>query len=187
MQMAATVPSLLSVDDWLDLPADAPRSELIDGELFMAPPPDLYHQDIALNIATILRGYLRESPVGKVYVAPVALLLDQGTGLQPDVLFVSSGKVRQMASSKGIDVAPDLVVEILSPSTSKQDRGMKKDKYSAHGVLEYWIVDPKVRTIEIYYLQENSSRPACVRSEPESFSSSLFPGLTFSGKDIFAA
>jgi Uma2 family endonuclease len=107
--------------------------------------------------------------------------------LQPDVLFLSREKVRQLASSRAIDVPPDLVIEVLSPSTSKRDRGVKKNKYSAHGVIEYWIVDPKRQTVEVYYLQKNPDRAARVYSATESFSSSLFPGLTFSGKEIFAA
>src|SRR5262245_14561553 len=117
-----TLVSSLTVDDWFKLPDDSPSSELIDGELFMAPPPDIFHQDISRNILFLIQAYLREHPIGKVYCAPTGLVLGADTGLQPDILFVSNKK-RRFITDRAIEIGPDLVVEILSPSTSKRDRG----------------------------------------------------------------
>ena len=183
MPLSATT---LTVEDWFNQPDESPSSELMDGELFMAPPSDIFHQDIAGNIFSPIRSYLRDHPVGKVLVAPVGVVLDEGTALQPDVLFVSNQK-RHLVTTRAVEGGPDLVVEILSPSTSRRDRGAKKQKYALHGVVEYWLVDPKKRAVEIFYLQDDPEQAALVRTAGANFTSPLFPGLSFTVEEIFAA
>lgn len=150
--LAAPVP--ITAADYSRLPDDGPRCELIEGDLFMAPSPYLFHQEISSNIEHILYKYLAEHPVGKVFHAPLDVFLDNANVYQPDILFVSSKNFR-MLKKGGVHGAPDLVVEILSPSTSRRDLGVKKRMLATHGTVEFWAVHPAKRTVDVFALQQS--------------------------------
>jgi Uma2 family endonuclease len=187
MTPATSVPiPLLTVEHYRELPENGPRYQLIEGELFMAPAPNRYHQDISRNLEYILLKYLDEHPVGKLYDAPFDVYLDEHNVFQPDIVFVSDARL-SILTEAGAEGAPDFVVEILSPKTAQLDRIQKRQIYTRAGVQELWIIDPKLRCIEVYFLSKDAITPAAVYHEDDLFESACFPGLRFNAAKIFAA
>lgn len=179
-------PTLCTVEDYLSMPEGGPRYELIEGELLMAPAPNRYHQEISGNIEFILRTYLKKHRIGKLYDAPFDVYLDEINVVQPDILFVSNKKAGVLTDA-GAEGAPDLVIEILSPSTMRRDRESKRKVYARTGVEELWLIDPEKRRIEIFELQENARAPRRIIRAEETFTVPRFPGLEISAAEIFAA
>ena len=133
--------------DYLQLPEDK-RYEIIDGELFMVPSPNEAHQRILLTLTTILLNYVKKNKLGYIYCAPFDVLFSEEDIVQPDIIFVSNEN-RKIITKDNIQGTPDLLIEILSPGTSKRDLGIKKKLYAKNGVREYWIVDPERETAEV--------------------------------------
>lgn len=134
------------------------RYEIIAGELVVTPGPSGQHQRIVGELLFRLIGFAKESDVGVVFPGPFDVLFSEGDYLEPDILFV--GKDRShLVSDRGVEGPPDLVVEILSPSTATRDRGIKLDRYRFYGVPEYWVVDPEERIIEVWDLAGGATEP----------------------------
>jgi Uma2 family endonuclease len=146
---------ILTYDDYAALPNDGRRYELHEGELSVTPAPGSRHQRISGNLNEILRAHVKDARLGEVFYAPLDCILDQTTVVQPDLVYLESGRAH-LVSERGIEGAPTLVVEILSPSTTRIDRSTKRQLYVRYGVPYYWIVDPEARTIEAYVLAEGS-------------------------------
>ena len=137
-------------EDVLRMPEDGNRYEFIGGRLFMTPAPVTRHQRISYRLQAALRQVLQGSGHGEVFYAPL-LVEFPGTSdrVQPDILFVSKERLG-IIGEKQVTGAPDLVVEILSPSTAHRDRGVKLDLYARRGVREYWIVDPDEDAVDVW-------------------------------------
>lgn len=181
MSQAATK---MTYDQYCLLPEDGKQYELIDGELFMTPAPKPKHQKIALRLAEELSRFVRENSLGEVFIAPVDVLLDRHTVVQPDVLFISAARV-SIVKEEAIEGAPDLVVEVLSPSTFYKDLRKKMTAYSQFGVQEYWIVDPETQTIERYTRRDDKLQLAQKFSSGQAVESALLPGLRLAVTDVF--
>ena len=121
-------------DDIWDTPDDGKRYEVIDGQLYVTPPPVTEHQGASSVLFGYIGLYVRERQLGKVYSAPVGVVLDDENGVQPDLVYISRERLH-ILSRRGIEGAPDLVVEIPSLSTRARDRGIKLRRYAAGGVL----------------------------------------------------
>ena len=173
----------LTVEDYRLLPETGPRYQLIEGDLYMAPAPNRFHQDISGNILVIIANYLKKHRLGKVYAAPFDVYLDENNVHQPDVLFVS--KKNDILTPAGAEGPPDFIVEILSPKTAFLDKKNKRRVYARCGVKELWIIDPDIKTIQVYFLQKDAERPAANYTEKDTFTSSHFPGLKFKASEIF--
>lgn len=145
-------------EDWLKLPDDGYRYEVIDGVLHMSPPPRPRHQRVAFRLARKLADFVEDHQLGEVFVAPVGVELpNQSVPLQPDVLFIQAGRLG-IVGEDSVEGAPDLIMEVLSPSNWLYDRRDKKEVYEEVGVPEYWIVDPRMGTIEVHVLEDNVYR-----------------------------
>ena len=182
--MSTAIP-LLTVENYKILPETGPRYQLIEGDLYMAPAPNRYHQDISRNLEYILLDYLHEHPIGKLYHAPFDLYLDDYNVFQPDILVVLNDR-RSILTDAGAEGAPDFVVEILSPKTARLDRDNKRRVYATSGVRELWIIAPETRTIEVYLLPVDPATPVAIYDADAVFESALFPGLQFDARKIFA-
>ncbi len=125
-----------------------PRMELLNGRIVMMSSPSLNHNQTAGNIYHIFRNYLNGKTC-RAFSDGVDVYLTEKDRVIPDALIVCN---KDIIKPDGIHGAPDLVVEILSPSTAKNDKGYKKDLYEKSGVKEYWLVDPNLRSIEAYLL-----------------------------------
>ena len=157
----------LSQITWQDvqqLPDDGHRHEAIEGELHVTPAPSIRHQRVSQKLEQELLRLLEEPGHGIVIDAPVGVEFPStGEGVQPDIVFVSSARTHIIADA-AIRGAPDLVVEILSPTTERRDRGVKRKLYERQGVFEYWIVDLETETVEVWSFGERPSEtPALQR------------------------
>ena len=139
------------------LPDETP-AELICGELYVTPSPSEPHQAVSLRLSSLLLAYEKSSGRGRAYAAPFDVHLPSGDVVQPDALFVRSANPG--LAKDGVHGAPDLVVEIVSPSHPLHDRVVKRDLYGRNGVPEYWIVDPEERSVEVLKLEGRTYAPA---------------------------
>ena len=175
------------------------RKETHDGKIFMMAPPATNHNVVSGNIFRMLANYLK----GKRCIAfgdNISVKLSEKNQFVPDVAVVCN---RDIIKSHFIDGAPDLVVEVLSPSTSKNDRGHKKNIYEQYDVREYWLVNVESRTIEVYLLKEGkfeldevyavvSDDALEVMTDDEKskikyeFTPSMFPELVINIEDVFS-
>jgi Uma2 family endonuclease len=148
--------------DVLLMPEDGNRYEAIGGELYVTPPPRLRHQAIARNLFSALLPLLQDPGHGELLFAPVGVEFpDTKEGVQPDILFVSNERL-DIVGEDWLRGAPDLVIEILSPSTAARDRNIKRKLYARQGVAEYWIVDPATETVEVWRFAQNATEPMVV-------------------------
>ncbi len=131
--------------------------EVVDGVLYMSPALTWSHQSIILEIATHLRTFLQAAGLGRVGVAPLDVELSYGNVVQPDVLVLLNEHLDRITTSRIIG-APDLVVEVASPSTARHDLHEKQDAYARAGVTEYWIVNPDANMVELLVLKDNVYR-----------------------------
>ena len=134
-------------EDYRRTPDDE-RYELLDGELIMVPAPRVDHQRVVVRLTILLQTFVEERGLGEVLVAPCDVVLSDTDVVQPDVLFVSRERAHVIVP-ENLRGAPDLVVEVLSPSTGERDRTVKRALYARHGVREYWQVDPQARTVTV--------------------------------------
>lgn len=128
-----------------DAAHDGTRYELIDGVLLVTPAPRWVHQFVVLEFAALLRDFLHDRNFGQLIIAPADIDLAPASITQPDLFVVPPAHV---AGASGVDVL--LAVEVISPSSARIDRGIKRDFYLANGVAEYWVVDGDARTVECY-------------------------------------
>ena len=174
----------MTYDQYCLLPEDRNRYELIDGELFVTPAPTPKHQKIVGALFVQLSSYVSQNSLGEVYVAPVDVLLDQYTVIQPDVLFIRRKRLG-IVKEGAIEAAPDLVVEVLSPSSFYKDLRRKMAAYAQFGVQEYWIVDPETQTIELYQRVGEGLQLARKFTSQETFESPLLVGFQLAVGSIF--
>jgi len=140
-------------EDWLRLPSDGYRYEVLNGELYMTPPPTVRHQFASVNLFSDLRNFVQERNLGYVLYAPCGVdLPTQPVPVQPDIFFIRAER-REIIGEEYVEGTPDLVVEVLSPSNWLYDRREKFQAYREAGVPEYWIVDYRARTIEVFFLE----------------------------------
>jgi len=177
----------MTYDEYCLLPEDGNQYELFDGELVVTPSPSRAHQKILLRLARFLAEHVENESLGEVYISPLDAIFDPYTALQPDILFVSKERLPEVGRER-IEGAPDLVVEVLSPSTFHKDLRRKMTVYSRFGVQEYWIVDPEMKTIERYDQgQEGKEGLSLARrfSVGETFESPMLPGFRIEVGRIF--
>jgi Uma2 family endonuclease len=169
---------LCTYEDYAALPDDG-RHELIWGELMMSPSPSLGHQALLGALYTVVKNHVQHSASGFVYVAPLDVVLDSHTTVQPDLIFVSVER-SAILTDKNIQGAPDLVVEIISPGSEDRDRLVKTRLYREHRVREYWLVDRDARQVTVY-----TPTDARVFEESDTLVSDVLPGLAISLRPLF--
>jgi Uma2 family endonuclease len=175
---------VLTYEDYVLLPNDRNRYEILEGELTVTPAPSTKHQSASANLFKLLSRHIDDRNLGKLFYAPIDLILDPTTILQPDLLFVFSAH-QHIITERAIEGVPDLVVEILSPTTSRTDRVTKAQIYARHNVPVYWIVDPDEESIEIYLLEGDAFRPAVTLRGATSAIAPPFTELEIAARDVF--
>lgn len=173
-----------TVADYMTTP-EGKRYQLLDGELILAPAPTDKHQSILGEIFVVLYRFVTQNGLGAVRIAPYDVVLSNYDVAQPDLLFVPNER-RSLITEANIQGAPDLAVEILSPSTEEYDSGYKRTLYSRHGVREYWIVDPDAETVEVLTESDQGLTPAATYGRDETLVSPLLAGLSIDLVQIFS-
>lgn len=163
-------------DDIWDAPDDGNLYEVIAGALYIMPPPKWIHQNAIAVLLAFLLPHVFGNRLGKVATAPIGVKLDEVDGVQPDIVFVAQDRL-EIISERGIEGAPDLVVEVLSPRTQARDRGIKMRRYAAAGVRYYWIAAPRARSIEEFRLGPEGYERLSVARPGDTFRPEIFPGL----------
>ncbi|MGH7232819.1 MAG: Uma2 family endonuclease [Nitrospiraceae bacterium] len=167
----------LTYQDYLLLPEDGKRYEIIEGDLYMTPAPTTRHQIIVARLSHVLMTYLESHQIGTVLTAPCDVVLSDTDIFQPDLLLVlNEGSAR--ITEKNIQGPPDLIIEILSPGTAARDQELKRKRYEHFAVGEYWLIDPDRNTMEVLRLEEDRYVRLCLATRPSECTSPLFPNLT---------
>lgn len=167
----------LTYHDFLLLPDDGKRYEVIDGDLFVTPSPVTRHQLVVGRFHHHIMTYLETHPIGTVFTAPYDVVLSDTDIVEPDLIVVlTDGRAR--ITEKNVQGPPGIVLEVLSPGTAARDRELKRKRYEHFGVQEYWLIDPDVNTLEILRWEGGEFRALPLVARPATCSSTLLPGLT---------
>ena len=170
-------------EDYLHFPEDK-RYEIIDGEVHMVPSPGEAHQDVCANLAFVLRVFVKENALGKVYFAPLDVVFSEIDVVQPDIMFISKERLN-IITERNIQGAPDLIVEIISPSSEYRDRVIKRKLYSKYGVKEYWLVDLEKKEIEVMGLKESGLETVKIYKRTDILESLVLKGIKIKLDEIF--
>ena len=175
----------LTYEDYCATPDDK-RCELLNGDLMMVPAPNLKHQDVQAELGSKLRQFIREHALGKLFFAPCDVVLSNTDVVQPDLLFISRER-EHVLTAENVRGAPDLVIEILSPSTADRDLGYKHELYGRHGVLEYWVLDPMAETVAVHRQRDGVLELTDTFGRRDTLRTPLLKGLELQLDDVFPA
>ncbi|PRR75075.1 Uma2 family endonuclease [Neomoorella humiferrea] len=183
-KMIIPVKNSYTYEDYARLPEGTPF-QLIGGKLIMTPAPGIYHQIILMRLIEKLLFFLAGKDLGILFTAPVDVFLEEKETYQPDIIFIAKDRLHIIETTK-IKGAPDLVMEILSPSTGYYDLKKKARVYARCGVKEYWIVDPEDKSIEVFQQKEGNFVLVHHVEETGQAKSILLKGFAVEVKEIFA-
>jgi Uma2 family endonuclease len=182
--MGTEVIPKLRFEEFRQLPTDGKRYELVCGEVHVTPAPATRHQAIVQNLSGNLWPHVIKNRLGEVWTAPLDVRLIGETALQPDLVFISNARAG-IIQENWIAGAPDLVVEVLSPSTATYDRATKLPIYADAGVPEVWLVDSQAKTLEVLKLQGEKYILEASHAGDQIITSNLFPGWQLPLRDLF--
>lgn len=176
----------LTYEDYVLFPDDGKRHEIIDGEHYVTPAPNTRHQAIVVNLLRLVAPFVYERRLGRVYAAPIDVVLSEPDIVQPDLIFVSAARA-SIVTATNVQGAPDLAVEILSEGSRRKDEVVKRKLYQRSGVAEYWIVDPELETGKVYRLEGSSYRRMAELSNEsgDALTTPLLPGLKLPLSEVF--
>lgn len=186
--VGALVGLRMTADEFLALPDDGDRYELVDGVVIMSPSPTPVHQRVALEIASQLKWFLRQQPAGEAFMELDVRIGKSASGkdlvYRPDVLFIRAERMRSMPADCIVG-PPDLVVEVLSERSRRMDLATKRDDYERLGVREYWVFDPAGKSMTFWRLREAAF--AEIRPTGDAFASEAVPGFVLDLKSVRAS
>ena len=160
--------------------------ELINGEIMRKQAPKPLHQQISRRVTAAFEIFLQANPIGDYFYAPIDVFFDKYNNTQPDILFIQKDRSFIIDLENGIMGAPDLIVEIISPSSIKMDRFDKKELYKTFAVKEYWIIDPKNQTVEIHVFKDNDYALHQFLEIEGGVDSTVMKGLELDVKTLFS-
>ena len=177
----------LTYDDFVLFPDDGKRHELIDGEHYVTPSPTLKHQKVLGSLHLLIGGWLEQQPIGQIYCAPFDVVFSMFDVVEPDLLYMSNERAEVVLTEANVQGAPELVIEIGSPSTRQRDETIKRRLYERAGVSEYWFVDPEIDVVRVYRRgADGFKRPIELTAEDNDvLTTPLLPGLSLPLARIF--
>jgi Uma2 family endonuclease len=184
MPIVRTAQPRVSFTDLQHTPDDGRRYELYDGEVRVVPAPIPLHQVVVQNLKRALEAYA-DAHGGVSFISPIDIVFSEYDVVQPDIVFFSQARRHLIDLHVAIRHRPDLVVEVLSPSTSSHDRGKKLRMFARFGVPEYWIVDPELACLEVHRLERGTYRLTQTASGDDEVRSVTLEALTFPVGDAF--
>ena len=169
------------------MPDDGNRYEVIEGELFVTRGPIYEHQFVISNLIVSIGAYLEHQPIGTIVTGP-GVIFSKVSGVIPDLIFHLHKTRKKNLSGGKLKGAPELAIEILSPGAAshRRDRVAKRNLFGKYGVQEYWIVDYKTRTVEVYALEQKVLQLVTKLGERDVLTSSVLPGFSCKVAEIFA-
>ena len=170
-------------EDYVLMP-EGKRYEIVEGELYMVPAPTTTHQRISRKLEEMLSRFVEERKLGEVFDAPIDVVFSETDIVQPDIIFISNEN-KNIIKEENIKGAPDLIIEILSPSSAQRDKTIKKKLYAKNGVKEYWLVETQKRTIEALVLGKRGYETFKVFSDKEVLTTRLIKGLQIPVEQLF--
>ena len=176
-------------EEFMVLPEGGPvRYEIIDGDLCMTPAPVTRHQKISKNLLFEIERFLRTNPLGEIFAAPVDMVFSREPPqvVVPDLVFVAAEHL-SLITEKNLQGIPDLLVEILSPTTATSDRQVKHALYERVGVPEYWVVDPERNSVQVFRLSGGRYAEALEFGLGDRLETPLLPGLSIPLSEVFPA
>jgi Uma2 family endonuclease len=179
----APIAHALTYRDLANVPDDGNRWEVVDGVLHVTPFPTYAHQNAVTQLVTVLNQHVRTHGLGRVFTSGLMVVLDEPTGVGPDVVYVSAARMSAMRED-GYHGAPDLCIEVLS-SKPDLDRTIKLQKYARSGIPHYWIVDPVAHVLWAHRLDGGEYRLAMRLEQDAIFEPELFPGLRLTLADLW--
>lgn len=187
--MPTAVRPKLTYADFLLFPDDRKRHELIDGVHYVTPSPNLGHQELVGRLYLAVGNFLAtRRDLGRVFVAPLDVVMSDYDVVEPDLLFVSGDQL-DILTEANVQGAPALVIEVLSPSTRRRDEGIKRKLFDEKGVREYWLVDPKGRRVSVCRRANDGSFPVVTTLDhpgDDQLTTPLLPGFSLSVSELFA-
>jgi Uma2 family endonuclease len=186
--MARAAHRQLTYADLLAMPEDGLRHELIDGEHYVTASPNTKHQRVSGRLHLEIGLFLRGNPLGELFSAPYDVFFTPIDVVVPDLVFIAREHFQRI-TERNLQGAPDLAIEILSPSTSAIDEGVKRRLYERQGVAEYWLVDPFVDAVRIF--RRGTGRKLVLAADLSAedggvLTTPLLPGLAIALAEIFA-
>ena len=178
-----TIQKKYTYNDYLMI-EDEKRYEVMKGELIMVPAPFTIHQRVQIYLAVILSNFVREKRLGNVLVAPTDVVFTEDVVVQPDILFISS-KRSDIIKEAAIMGSPDLVIEIVSPSSASYDTIEKREVYEKYGVKEYWLVFPQEKAVEVLAIENGVYKEFCKARKTGIVKSKIIEGFTAEVKEVF--
>jgi Uma2 family endonuclease len=178
--MAPQTSTKLTYEDYLVLPDDGRRHEIIDGEHYVNPSPNTQHQRVLRRLAFAMSDHIEEHRLGELFFAPFDVVLTDFDVVEPDIIFLSNARAH-ILTDKNIQGVPDLLVEVLS-SNRRYDKRVKYDAYERAALGEYWIVDPDDEVVEVY---RHDGRRFARIEVTDTLSSPLLPGFHMNVHDLF--
>ena len=177
----------LTYDEFVHFPDDGKRHELIDGEHYVTASPNTKHQQVSMELAFLIRAWLEDRPSGRIFTAPYDMVLTRFDVVEPDLIYLSNERAAEIMTAAHLRGAPELVVEIGSPSTRQRDETIKRHLYERTGVSEYWFVDPELDVVRVYVRAgEKFTRPQELSHEAgDTLTTPLLPGLALPLSRIF--
>jgi Uma2 family endonuclease len=170
----------LTYDDFVLFPDDGKRHELIDGEHYVTPSPNVRHQQIQGDLFAFIWNYLDVHPVGRVFTSRLDVVFSRFDVVEPDIVYLSHERANTVLTKANLQGAPELIIEIGSPSTRQRDETIKRHLYERSGVSEYWVVDPEIDVVRIYRRNSDGAfdRPIELSREAgDVLTTDLLPGL----------
>ncbi len=178
----------LTVDDFMRFPDDGKRHEIIDGEHYVTPSPNMRHQAISGRLYLTLGTFLKANrSLGRVFYAPFDVIFSHYDVVEPDLLVIAADQL-DILTPKNVQGAPAIVVEILSPGTRKVDEVTKRRLFERGGVREYWLVDPELDLVKVYRRSADGSFPLAAdltREAGDVLKTPVLPGYALSLADLF--
>ncbi|MFL6232062.1 MAG: Uma2 family endonuclease [Thermoanaerobaculia bacterium] len=175
----------LTYEDYVRIPDDGKRHEIIDGEHYVSAAPFVRHQRLVVRLTIRIGGFVETHRLGSFLVAPTDIILSPHDIVQPDLLFISNER-SSIVGEKNVQGAPDLVIEIHSGSSRRIDRGAKRRAYERWGVLEYWMLDPERKEADVCErTAQGLLRQRALLSKEDVLTTPLLPGLEISLAEIF--
>ncbi len=189
MSVASSNRGRLTAAEFLLLPDDGKRHELIDGVHYVTPSPNLLHQELVGRLYLAIGNFLTTRRyLGRVFVSRLDVVMSEYDVVEPDLLFVA-GDQQHILTEQNVQGAPALAIEILSPSTRKRDEGIKRRLFDEKGVREYWIVDPKNSCVSVFRRAGDGTFPRVAELDAASaavLTTPLLPGFSLSVQQLFS-